>query len=109
MVIFVPLGFWWYGLLGGIVGIILSDVMKYAASSLLASRMGLHMVLKDLMLSAFVAATSLAALWIAGRVHGLTDGARLGAVLALGAVAVVTGATWLPVVARSLRARKAVS
>jgi O-antigen/teichoic acid export membrane protein len=109
MVIFVPLGFWWYGLQGGIVGIILSDVLKYAASSLLASRMGLHMIGKDLMLSAFVAATSLAALWGANRVHDRAWGPQSGALLALAVVAVVTCAAWLPVVVRSLRSRKAVS
>ena len=109
MVLFVPLGFWWHGLLGGIVGIILSDVMKYVASSALVSRMGLHMLWKDLMLSAFVAATSLGALWSAGRVHSWTGGTQAGGVLALGVVAVLTCAVWLPVVARSLRSRKAVS
>jgi len=109
MVIFVPLGFWRYGLLGGIIGIILSDVLKYVASSFLASRMGLHMLGKDLMLSAFVGATALGMLWVSGRAQALAHGARAGALVAVGVVAVLTCATWLPVVARSLRSRKAVS
>jgi O-antigen/teichoic acid export membrane protein len=123
MVIFVPLGFWWRGLLGGIVGIIVSDVLKYAASSLLASRWGLHMLGKDLMLSAFTGATGLACLgaahWTATRwaahwaaTHaGATSKlqAKIGPLLALAVVTVLTCAVWLPVVVRSLRSRKAVS
>lgn len=109
MILFVPLGFWWYGLLGGIVGIIVADVMKYAASSFLASRMGLHMFGKDLILTAFIAATSVVALWAANWLHDPRSSPRLGAVSALAAVGVLTCAAWLPVVARSLRSRKAVS
>ena len=109
MVIFVPLGFWWYGLPGGIVGIILSDVMKYAASSYLAGRMGLHMLGKDVMLSAFVAATAAASLAAGAWANRLVPSPRAGAVLALGVTALLTSSAWLPVVVVSLRSRKAVS
>jgi O-antigen/teichoic acid export membrane protein len=78
MIIFVPLGFHWYGLSGGIAGIILSDVMKYAASSILASRMGLHMLGKDLMLSGLVAATALAFLAAGYWAHRQFSGGKLG-------------------------------
>ena len=109
MVIFVPLGFWWYGLLGGIVGIILSDVMKYAASSILASRMGLHMLGRDLMLSTAVAATALGVFAAAQWAHGLVRGPGTADVLALAVVGVLSCGVWVPVVAKSLRARKVVS
>ena len=109
MVAFVPLGFWSHGLLGGIVGIILSDALKYAASSFLAHRKGLHMLGKDLMLSLLVAVTGAGGLVGASWVARMVSGPRLGSVLALAFVAVVTGAVWLPVVVVSLRSRKAVS
>ena len=109
MVVLVPLGFWWYGLLGGIGGIILSDVLKYAASSALARRMGLQMLGRDVMLSAYVAATGAAALAAGASAHRLMPSSRGGALLALGAVAAVSCVAWMPVVIRSLRSRMAVS
>jgi O-antigen/teichoic acid export membrane protein len=108
MVIFVPVGFWTYGLLGGIVGIILSDALKYAASSVAARRKGLHMLAKDLMLSLMVAATAVAALAIGDWTRRFGTGWR-GEILALGVVMVFTCAAWGPVVWYSLRSRKAVS
>jgi hypothetical protein len=123
MVIFVPLGFWWHGLLGGILGIILSDVLKYVASAYLVHRHGLHMLGKDIMVSALVAVMALAGLaaanWTNGRwaahwaaTHvGPTSklASKIGPLLALAVVAVITCSTWLPVLARSLRSRKAVA
>lgn len=108
MLLFVPLGFWAYGLLGGIVGIIVADVSKYATSSFLARRAGLHMLGKDLMLSVLVAAGGLAVLWASTRAHDVAGGARAGGLLALLVVVVATTLIWLPVIVRSLRSRKAV-
>jgi O-antigen/teichoic acid export membrane protein len=123
MVIFVPLGFWWKGLLGGILGIILSDVLKYVASVYLVARHGLHMLGKDVIVSSGVAVLSVACLaaanWTEARwaahwaaTHVAPAGklaAKIGPLLALGVVTVLSCAAWLPLVARSLRSRKAVS
>lgn len=109
MVVLVPLGFWWYGLIGGIAGIILSDVMKYAASSFLARRVGLQMLGKDVMLTFYVAATAAAALVAGDWAHRLVPSARRGALLALAVAAIVACVAWSPVVVHSLRSRKAVS
>jgi hypothetical protein len=54
---FIPLGFRYDGLRGGIIGIILSDALKSLASSWLASRKGLHMFDEDLMLSVLAGGT----------------------------------------------------
>jgi O-antigen/teichoic acid export membrane protein len=123
MVIIVPLGFWWHGLLGGILGIILSDVLKYVASVYLVARHGLHMLGKDVIVSAGVAVLSVACLaaanwtetrWAAhwAATHVAPAGklaAKIGPLLALGVVTALSCAAWLPLVARSLRSRKAVS
>lgn len=109
MLLFVPLGFWAFGLFGGIVGIIVADVSKYAASSLLARRKGLHMLGKDLMLSLLVAAGAAAVLWASSRARGMADGQRSGGLLALSVVIITTSAIWLPVIVKSLRSRKAVT
>jgi O-antigen/teichoic acid export membrane protein len=112
MVVFVPLGLWYHGLLGGILGIILSDAMKYVASTLLVRRKGLHMLGKDMMLSLVVGATAAVGLLagnfadrhVAGHVAH-----RVGALAALVIVAAVTGAAWLPVLVRSTQSRKVVA
>jgi O-antigen/teichoic acid export membrane protein len=109
IVVFVPLGFWKYQLLGGIAGIIAADALKYGASALAASRKGLHMLGKDLVLSLLVAVTGVAAALLAEWVRHRVAGPRVGGVVALLVVGVLVGAVWGPVVYGSLRARKAVS
>jgi hypothetical protein len=109
MVVFIPLGFRYDGLRGGIVGIILSDALKYLASSWLASRKGLHMFGKDLMLSVLVAATAAGCLAVADTAVHLAHTPRAGALLALGVVGVLSGAAWGPLVLWSMRSRKAVA
>ena len=108
IVVLIPLGFRYDGLPGGVIGIILSDVLKYLASSWLASRKGLHMFGKDLMLSALVAVTAIAAQAIADWVARGSTSHKAGALLGLGIVAVMAGATWGPLVVWSMRCRKAV-
>jgi hypothetical protein len=92
---------------GGIVGIILSDVLKYVATAVATRRKGLRMVRTDLMLSGMVAATAGLAAAAAYGVR-LWVGGAAGALLALAAVGAVAGAAWVPLVVRSLRSRKAV-
>jgi O-antigen/teichoic acid export membrane protein len=109
IVVFVPLGFWRYGLHGGIIGIIVADALKYAASAFAASRKGLHMLGRDLALSLLVAVTGVAAALAAEWVRHRASGPRIGGVLALLVVGAIVGTVWGPVVVRSLRARKVVS
>jgi O-antigen/teichoic acid export membrane protein len=124
MVIFVPLGYWRFGLNGAIVGIIASDVLKYVVSGAAARMKGLHMGVKDVLLSLAVAATAAAAMgaaWAAGGplqarlTHGavLTGKAAVRTMkfTALGelvVIGVVCAVVWVPVIVRSIRSRKAV-
>ena len=109
IVVCVPLGYRHYGLAGGIVGIILSDALKYCASAIAARRKGLHMFVKDVALTVLVGVTSAAAMVAGQWVQHRISAPRVKLVVALLAVGAMVGAVWGPVVVRSLRARKVVS
>jgi O-antigen/teichoic acid export membrane protein len=124
MLICIPLGYRAYGLNGAIVGIIASDVLKYVVSGAAARMKGLHMGLKDVLLSLLVAASAAGAMG-AALLSGdpirarLTHGAELTGKAALRAakltslaqlivIGAVASLVWVPVILRSMRSRKAV-
>lgn len=113
MIVCVPLGYYWtrdwtYGLLGAILGIILSDVLKYAVSALAARRKGLHMVLRDTMLTVLLL-LSAAVAWAAGNwSRDLVAKPALSKLLAMFVVGMICVIVWAPVLYRSLQSRKAV-
>jgi len=113
LVVCIPLGYHWtrdwgvYSLLGPVWGIILSDVLKQIVLAFSVRRRGLHMGLRNTLLTVLVLASAAAA-WPAGnavRAHVAKPAA--GKLLAMAVVAAVCGIIWAPVLYRSLKDRKA--
>jgi O-antigen/teichoic acid export membrane protein len=90
LVAFVPLGFHLDGFRGALLGLVASDVLRYATSTAGILRCGLRPHVMDAMLTALVGTVSALA-WFAGR--GLV-GAHERSVLPLLAAATVVGLTW---------------
>jgi O-antigen/teichoic acid export membrane protein len=86
----VPLGFHLDGFRGALLGLVASDVLRYATSTVGILRCGLRPQVTDALLTGAVGLVSAAA-WFAG--HGLV-GARERALLPLLAAAGVVGVAW---------------
>ena len=91
-VAFVPLGFHLGGLRGALLGLALSDVMKYFASQIGIAARGLHSVGRDALTSLVVACVAALAIWI-GAALGARTGNNLVRLLASGFVVVAIWGT----------------
>jgi O-antigen/teichoic acid export membrane protein len=115
MIAGIPIGYYWtrdwgtYSLLGPILAIVVSEVLKYLVLAVAARRKGLRMMTTNWGLTALLLVTAAAA-WVAGNwarhVNARPPVAKLWAMFVVGVVCTVV---WAPVIYLSLRSRKAVA
>jgi O-antigen/teichoic acid export membrane protein len=103
MVVLIPLGFHLAGLGGALTGLVVAEALKYLTSAAGARSAGLHGLGRDAILTAGVAAASVAGAWLGWLVAG-GGGGRL---LALVASAGGGGAVWAGAAVRHWRRIKA--
>jgi O-antigen/teichoic acid export membrane protein len=115
MIVGIPIGYYWtrhwgtYSLLGPILAIVVSEVLKYLVLAVAARRKGLRMMTTNWGLTALLLASAGVA-WVAGNWARHVDARPAVAKLwAMFVVGVVCSGVWGPVVYRSLRSRKAVA
>lgn len=105
MVILIPLGFILGGFVGALAGVVGSELIKYLTAAWGAARGGLRGMGRDLLMTAAVAAVSLAA----GAAGAFVTAWGAGKLVALAASVAVAGAPWSVAGLRSLRRERAAS
>ena len=100
MMICIPIGWQLGGLQGALVGLLVSEALRYLVSAMLIARIGLFVIGRDLLLIAAVAITSLFG-YVCGRLFGGSNWGSSGATMTVAVCA--ASLWWMPAVLRALR------